>query len=181
MVSTLSRPHQRRTETVFAILDGAPAGTTYDGLISLVREKTGKGCSRKLISRWKRERTGETVSEMPTVLEIPTVSETPTVLETIASQKTLRQSSVPGLREADTSPIVPEPFYSPRPDFFRYLTLAVATIITLVGCSYTTAQKPPVHPLHPLPPLTPLIKGGLRGSPLRKKPTPPYRGRSRFN
>jgi biotin carboxyl carrier protein len=169
MVSTLSRPHQRRTETVFTILDGAPAGTTYDGLISLVREKTGKGCSRKLISRWKRERTGETVSEMPTVLEIPTVSETPTVLETIASQKTLRQSSVPGLREADTSPIVPEPFYSPRPDFFRYLTLAVATIITLVGCSYTTAQKTPSTPVTPVTTSYPPYQGGIKGGSSPKK------------
>jgi hypothetical protein len=169
MVSTLSKPHQRRTETVFTILDGAPAGTTYDGLISLVREKTGKGCSRKLISRWKRERTGETVSEMPTVLEIPTVSETPTVLETIASQKTLRQSSVPGLREADTSPIVPEPFYSPRPDFFRYLTLAVATIITLVGCSYTTAQKTPSTPVTPVTTSYPPYQGGIKGGSSPKK------------
>jgi hypothetical protein len=169
MVSTLSRPHQRRTETVFAILDGAPAGTTYDGLISLVREKTGKGCSRKLISRWKRERTGETVSEMPTVLEIPTVSETPTVLETIASQKTLRQSSVFTLREADTSPIVPEPFYSPRPDFFRYLTLAVATIITLVGCSYTTAQKTPSTPVTPVTTSYPPYQGGIKGGSSPKK------------
>ncbi|WP_130758647.1 hypothetical protein, partial [Microcystis aeruginosa] len=159
MVSTLSKskPHQRRTETVFAILDGAPAGTTYEGLISLVREKTGKGCSRKLISRWKRERTGETVLEIPTVLE------------TIAPQKTLRQSSVFTLREADTSPIVPEPFYSPRPDFFRYLTVAAAAIIALVGCSYTTAQKTPSTPVTPVTTSYPPYQGGIKGVSSLKK------------
>jgi biotin carboxyl carrier protein len=106
---------------------------------------------------------------MPTVLEIPTVSETPTVLETIASQKTLRQSSVPGLREADTSPIVPEPFYSPRPDFFRYLTVAAAAIIALVGCSYTTAQKTPSTPVTPVTTSYPPYQGGIKGGSSPKK------------
>ena len=90
-------------------------------------------------------------------------------METIASQKTLRQSSVLALKEADTSPIVPEPFYSPRPDFFRYLTLAVATIITLVGCSYTTTQKTPSTPFTPVTTSYPPYQGGIKGGSSPKK------------
>ncbi len=78
------------------------------------------------------------------------------------------------LKEADTSPIVPEPFYSHRPDFFRYLTLAVATIITLVGCSYTTAQKTPSTTVTPVTPVTPVTsyppyQGGIKGGSSPKK------------
>ncbi|NCR22920.1 MAG: hypothetical protein GPJ27_13755 [Microcystis aeruginosa L111-01] len=45
--------------------------------------------------------------------------------------------------------------YSPRPDFFRYLTVAAAAIIALASCSYTTAQKP--TPFNKLDPVTPVI------------------------
>ena len=49
-------PHWRRINQVFATLDNAPEGYTYNRLIEYVREATGKGCSRKLISKWKKTR-----------------------------------------------------------------------------------------------------------------------------
>jgi hypothetical protein len=47
--------YQQRREQVYAILSQAPAGATYSQLVEFVKEQTGKGCSRKLISQWKRE------------------------------------------------------------------------------------------------------------------------------
>lgn len=52
------RPHWRRISQVFQILDEATKEgmVSYTTLINCVREATGKGCSRKLISKWKLER-----------------------------------------------------------------------------------------------------------------------------
>ena len=52
--SLKGKPHWRRTQQVYALLNQAPPGATYDRLIDYVRGKTGKGCSRKLISKWKK-------------------------------------------------------------------------------------------------------------------------------
>ncbi len=49
------RPHWRRIKQVFEVLEQAGTGT-YTELVNYVREVTGIGCSRKLISKWKRER-----------------------------------------------------------------------------------------------------------------------------
>lgn len=56
--TTKKQPHASRTAEVFQALDEAQAQgiTTYDALIDFVRQKTGTGCSRKLISKWKKER-----------------------------------------------------------------------------------------------------------------------------
>lgn len=52
------RPHWRRITQVFQILDQATKEgmLPYTTLINCVREATGKGCSKKLISKWKKER-----------------------------------------------------------------------------------------------------------------------------
>ena len=52
--SLKGKPHYRRTQQVYALLAQAPQGETYDRLIEYVRQSTGKGCSRKLISKWKK-------------------------------------------------------------------------------------------------------------------------------
>lgn len=49
-------PHWRRIAQVYEALDQAEVGATYSTLIQHVRQVTGTGCSRKLISKWKRER-----------------------------------------------------------------------------------------------------------------------------
>ncbi len=53
---TPGTPHWRRIRQVFQALDNAPANYTYNQLIEYVRETTGVGCSRKLISKWKKYR-----------------------------------------------------------------------------------------------------------------------------
>ncbi|HHP7231770.1 MAG TPA: hypothetical protein ACFCUY_13045 [Xenococcaceae cyanobacterium] len=53
---TPGTPHWRRIRQVFQALDTAPENATYNQLIEYVRETTGKGCSRKLISKWKKYR-----------------------------------------------------------------------------------------------------------------------------
>ncbi len=50
----LGKPHWRRVLIVFELLESTPQGVTYSGLIEYVRLHTGIGCSRKLISKWKR-------------------------------------------------------------------------------------------------------------------------------
>lgn len=68
-------PHSRRTTVVFQALDEASLQgiTTYDALIDFVREATGTGCSRKLICKWKKERsTGlEAIAKSSAVLPEP--------------------------------------------------------------------------------------------------------------
>ena len=49
-------PHWRRIKQVFMTLDNAPETATYNQLIEYVRETTGVGCSRKLISKWKKQK-----------------------------------------------------------------------------------------------------------------------------
>ena len=53
---TPGTPHWRRIRKVFQALDNAPQFASYNQLIEYVRETTGVGCSRKLISKWKKHR-----------------------------------------------------------------------------------------------------------------------------
>jgi hypothetical protein len=53
---TPGTPHWRRIRQVFQVLDNAPNNYTYNQLIKCVKETTGVGCSRKLISKWKKQR-----------------------------------------------------------------------------------------------------------------------------
>ncbi len=52
------QPQERRTLQVFQALDKASEEDvkTYTDLIDYVRKTTGTGCSKKLVSRWKKER-----------------------------------------------------------------------------------------------------------------------------
>jgi multidrug efflux pump subunit AcrA (membrane-fusion protein) len=50
-------PHWRRINQVFQTLNTAPENATYNQLIEYVRLSTGIGCSRKLISKWKKQNT----------------------------------------------------------------------------------------------------------------------------
>jgi hypothetical protein len=53
---TPGTPHWRRIRQVFQALDNAPLNASYNQLIEYVRKATGKGCSRKLISKWKKQK-----------------------------------------------------------------------------------------------------------------------------
>jgi biotin carboxyl carrier protein len=52
---TPGTPHWRRIRQVFQTLDNAPQFASYNQLIEYVKETTGVGCSRKLISKWKKQ------------------------------------------------------------------------------------------------------------------------------
>jgi biotin carboxyl carrier protein len=54
LMTVKGTPHWRRINQVFQSLDTAPENATYNQLIEYVKETTGKGCSRKLISKWKK-------------------------------------------------------------------------------------------------------------------------------
>jgi hypothetical protein len=52
------KPHWKRTEAVFRVLSEAWefGAKTYTQLMAAVKEATGKGCSKRAIANWKRER-----------------------------------------------------------------------------------------------------------------------------
>lgn len=56
LITVKGTPHWRRIRQVFMCLDNAPENYTYNQLIEYVRQTTGKGCSRKLISKWKKQK-----------------------------------------------------------------------------------------------------------------------------
>jgi hypothetical protein len=91
-------PHWRRINQVFQSLDTAPENATYNQLIEYVKETTGKGCSRKLISKWKKQKlsqkfpdnnSGERNLEksIAAILLAPTVVDTPSTACTKAYAK----------------------------------------------------------------------------------------------
>lgn len=47
------RPHHARTKEVFSALNKLDA-PEYAEAIEFVRQTTGKGCSRRIISKWKK-------------------------------------------------------------------------------------------------------------------------------
>ena len=64
LMTVKGTPHWRRIRQVFQALDTAPETATYNELIGYVRETTGKGCSRKLISKWKKQRISHQSSDI---------------------------------------------------------------------------------------------------------------------
>jgi hypothetical protein len=57
LMTEKGKPHWRRINQVFQTLNNAPQFASYNQLIEYVRETTGVGCSRKLISKWKKQNT----------------------------------------------------------------------------------------------------------------------------
>ena len=68
-ISLKGKPHYRRTQQVYSVLETAPTDATYDRLIEYVRVQTGKGCSRKLISKWKKTINGDQLSITSKVIQ----------------------------------------------------------------------------------------------------------------
>jgi biotin carboxyl carrier protein len=63
LMTVKGTPHWRRINQVFQTLNTAPENATYNQLIEYVKETTGKGCSRKLISKWKKQNTSRKFSD----------------------------------------------------------------------------------------------------------------------
>ncbi len=61
---TPGTPHWRRIRQVFQALDNAPLDASYNQLIEYVKETTGVGCSRKLISKWKKQKISHQSSDI---------------------------------------------------------------------------------------------------------------------
>lgn len=97
--SDRSTPHARRIQQVFLALDEASAEgvTTYVALVDFVRIKTGKGCSKKLIAKWKREHAVQStnVNVSPTSLEQPPTTSSPL---TVTVQQFPKPITFPKLR-----------------------------------------------------------------------------------
>ncbi|ACB54488.1 hypothetical protein cce_5142 [Crocosphaera subtropica ATCC 51142] len=74
------KPHWRRTIAVYMALDKAPDDYSYSQLMEWVKQQTGKGCSRKLISKWKTEKS--VLSEqLPVINAQKEVQELPIIVE----------------------------------------------------------------------------------------------------
>lgn len=115
---TPRRPHWRRIEQVFMTLDNAPANSTYNQLIEYVRATTGKGCSRKLISKWKKHRQNSD-SDRPKIISTP-----PIVQYTQTIEQELK--SVNSLQLTNNNSLSTNKSWS----YFA----AVGIMVSLVGC-----------------------------------------------
>jgi hypothetical protein len=157
-----AKPHWRRTQQVYAVLNQAPPEATYNELIAYVCSQTGKGCSRKLISKWKKERQDN--SQVLTAIAEPSKAEGTSILAIEGEQghhapieapsKQDRRQEVDGRRlvlEGDStryqktsarSQVLPEnpdpisPARSGQKGWWNRLTTTAAAItIGLAGCS----------------------------------------------
>lgn len=122
--------HWRRRERVYAVLEGAPEGASYRQLIERVREQTGEGCSRKLISRWKKERTSIQKSKAK-------IQKGPT--EGDASSQ---GASSPPLRLAPESKL----HRHWDPYGLKKLASAAAIALALAGCSWLLSARDKLQP-----------------------------------
>jgi biotin carboxyl carrier protein len=174
-------PHWRRINQVFQTLNTAPENATYNQLIEYVKETTGKGCSRKLISKWKKQklsqkfpdnnlgdRQGRSFAERhlekstAAILLAPTVVDTPSTacsrMVVNSFQFTELSSNSSNDNSLDRRSFLPFKTWS-------YLTAAGITI-ALVGCELLPLQlsnnrltenvafasvTAPITPLTPIP------------------------------
>ncbi|MEO1801067.1 MAG: hypothetical protein AAFR62_11695 [Cyanobacteria bacterium J06629_2] len=157
-------PHWRRIKLVFEVLDNAPANYTYNQLIEYVRATTGKGCSRKLISKWKKQRldrnipdndSGDHSTEERTVA----ISASPTIVDIPSTVNCLHLTDSNSL-STDLSPNGDK--CSPMTaKMWSYLAAAGITI-ALVGCEIIPFNNRPNENVAiasvtaPITPLTPI-------------------------
>jgi biotin carboxyl carrier protein len=137
------KPHWRRINQVFQTLDTAPENATYNQLIEYVKETTGVGCSRKLISKWKKQNTShkfpdrysedhhlEKSTENAIALVKPIISNTPFTLYSFQLNKPADNfSNDDSLNRPTLLPV----------KAWTYLTAAGMTI-ALVGCELLPLQ-----------------------------------------
>jgi hypothetical protein len=95
-------PHWRRINQVFQSLDTAPENATYSQLIEYVKETTGKGCSRKLISKWKKHR--QNLSLLPPREERNLLGDKPNGIATHRETNIVRVSPVMAISAASSAP-----------------------------------------------------------------------------
>jgi biotin carboxyl carrier protein len=157
LMTVKGKPHWRRINQVFQTLDTAPENATYNQLVEYVKETTGVGCSRKLISKWKKHR--QNSSLLPPTEErnlksdcaiANTVSNYPAMAVSAASSVPCNQTIQPELSTVNNFQLnEPADNFSNddslnRPTLlpvkaWTYLTAAGITI-ALVGCELLPLQ-----------------------------------------
>ncbi|AFZ38355.1 hypothetical protein Sta7437_4928 (plasmid) [Stanieria cyanosphaera PCC 7437] len=156
---TPGTPHWRRIRQVFQALDNAPLNASYNQLIEYVRKATGKGCSRKLISKWKKQKLNSNIPDNNSGdrhIEERTaaISASPTIIDI--------PSSVNSLQLADSNSLMSVKTWS-------YLA-AAGIMVSLVGCeiipfnnrsSENIAIASVTAPITPLPPIPETRKNRL--------------------
>jgi biotin carboxyl carrier protein len=137
------KPHWRRINQVFQTLNTAPENATYNQLIEYVRLSTGIGCSRKLISKWKKQNTShkfpdrysedhylEKSTENAITCVKPIISHTPSTLYSFQLNEPVdNHSNDNSLNRPTLLPV----------KAWTYLTAAGMTI-ALVGCELLPLQ-----------------------------------------
>lgn len=172
-------PHWRRINQVFQSLDTAPENATYSQLIEYVKETTGKGCSRKLISKWKKQRNsnqlGSTTdkqgnSELETAINMKRASRAIAYSEISQSQIINNTLSTQGnLQLTDSKPLMTDDWSLMTEKAWSYLA-AAGIMVGLVGCEIIPLNNRPTEniafasvttPLAPLPPTPEIRKNRL--------------------
>jgi multidrug efflux pump subunit AcrA (membrane-fusion protein) len=160
LMTAKGTPHWRRIKQVFQTLDTAPENATYNQLIEYVQQTTGQGCSRKLISKWKKQNTSHKFPDRNSEdrhLEksTPALSITPTIVNI--------PSTVSNLHLIQTSNCSTNNKSLMTDDWSLITVLAAAGLMaSLVGCEIIplnnnrlTENVAFASVTTPLPPLTP--------------------------
>ena len=165
---TPGTPHWRRIRQVFQALDNAPLDASYNQLIEYVRKTTGVGCSRKLISKWKKQklnqkfpnnnsrgRQGRSFAERRLREKTAVISASPTIIDVPLTVNNLQLTNSNSLSTANCSPMTVKAW--------SYLA-AAGMAVGLVGCELIPLNNnrptenvaiasvtAPITPLTPIP------------------------------
>jgi hypothetical protein len=144
-------PHWRRINQVFQTLDTAPENATYNQLIEYVRLSTGKGCSRKLISKWKKQNTSHKESDHNSdrryeksnraiapyqIFQSPT--KTPSTVSSFQFTEVLNHTT--NNNSLSTEKLITDDCSLMTVKAWSYLTAAAGITIALVGCELLPLQ-----------------------------------------
>ncbi len=165
---TPGTPHWRRIRQVFQALDTAPLNSTYNQLIKYVRQTTGKGCSRKLISKWKKQKLSQ--KSKVTSQKLTDNSSGVRILEKSTAAYALFEPTISNARATVNSFHLTEPSnhttskQSLSTGNCSLLTVFVAAgcLVSLVGCEIIPFNSRPTENVAiasvtaPITPLTPI-------------------------
>ncbi len=164
---TPGTPHWRRIRQVFQALDNAPLDASYNQLIEYVKETTGVGCSRKLISKWKKYRQNSDLlpprndlsngdgSETNTVGVSPAMTISAAIPSTVNSFQLNQSVDNSSINDSLNRPNLP-PVKT-----WSYLA-AAGIVVSLVGCEIIPFNNRPSENIAiasvtaPITPLTPI-------------------------
>ncbi len=136
------RPHWRRIKQVFEVLEEAGTGT-YTELVNYVRATTGTGCSRKLISKWKKVRSQNNErSEVPAFSFVEQQESELSQLSALGVSSII-SSDCQSIEPSPSPPVSPSPrlpLSSSPHQAWSYLA-ATAIVVGLVGFDWLQPQS----------------------------------------